>query len=471
MNKTLDEYSEFSVALSEQIHDQACKHLLRKDGQEDVAFGLWYPSKGNRRLTALVHEIILPLEGDRQVHENVSFNPQYLMRALQRAMDTKSGLILMHSHLGPGWQDMSFDDIVAENRNSGTAFTATDLPLLGMTLGTDGAWSGRFWRWIGPRSYERAWCSNVRVVGQKLRITEHPVLSPRPAANNEQERTVGVWGDEGHETINSLRIGIVGLGSVGSLVCEALARQGIQEIVLIDFDKIHARNLDRTAGATRRDLGRPKVNVAADHAQRCSTANRLSVTTSTSSVVEEVGFRAAFDCDAIFCCVDRPWGRQVLNHIAYAHLVPVVNGGILVRVRGKRLVGADWHVHTVGPGRRCMECWKAYDPADVGLEKEGMLDDPSYLKQLDPSHPILRHENVFPFSMNVAALEFQQLASMMISPVPNVGDQNGHFITGGFDRTNDTQCEPNCLQPPRVGTGDYRKVMTGNDRQVTQSPL
>ena len=464
MSKLIDRYSQLSVALTEQVHAQACNHLLRDDGQEDLAFGLWYPSQGERRLTALVHELVLPKEGDRQVHGNVSFNPQFLTRALKRAMERGAGLLLMHSHLGPGWQGMSPDDIRAESNNAGAVLSATNLPFLGLTLATDGAWSARLWCRTAPHKYELSWCYSARVVGQRLLITDHPKLRTRPVRGDEQERTEGVWGREGHATINNLRIGVVGLGSVGSLVCEALARQGVREIVLIDFDRIQPKNLDRTAGATRRDIGRLKVHVAANHAHRCSTADHLMVNPVVSSVVESDGYRAALDCDLIFSCVDRPWGRQVLNHIAYAHLIPVVNGGILVRLRGERLVGADWHIHTVAPSRRCMECWKAFDPADVGLEMEGMLDEPSYIKQMDPNHPLLRHENVFPFSMNVAALEFQQMAAMIMSDVPNVGDQNGHFIGGRFDRTTDTGCDADCLFTSRMGTGDFLKCFVGEDR-------
>jgi hypothetical protein len=92
---------------------------------------------------------------------------------------------------------------------------------------------------------------------------------------------------------------------------------------------------------------------------------------------------------------------------------------------------------TVAPGRRCLECLGAYDPSVVGLEREGLLDDPSYLEQLEADHALLRHENVFPFSTSLAALEVLQLASLLLGLIQNIGDQNYHFVAGTLDREQD----------------------------------
>jgi molybdopterin-synthase adenylyltransferase len=67
-----------------------------------------------------------------------------------------------------------------------------------------------------------------------------------------------------------LRVGIVGAGSVGSIIAEALARIGVANIILIDFDSIENINLDRSLHANRLDalLMRSKVQVLARELKR-----------------------------------------------------------------------------------------------------------------------------------------------------------------------------------------------------------
>jgi len=74
-----------STAMTGAIDARAREHLLRRDGQEDICFGLWFPSAGRSRTSALIHKLLLPLSGERTVHGNVSFNPAFLERALAEA--------------------------------------------------------------------------------------------------------------------------------------------------------------------------------------------------------------------------------------------------------------------------------------------------------------------------------------------------------------------------------------------------
>src|SRR5688572_16083648 len=135
----------YSVLMPQHIDLQLMNHLLREDGQEDLCFALYNPSNGNSRYTAIIDEIILPEVGDRQVHRNASFNPTYLERSLKIAQTKTKGLALLHIHPVPGFQYMSKDDIITESGIAGAVHAVTTLPLLGMTAGNDGTWSGRFW--------------------------------------------------------------------------------------------------------------------------------------------------------------------------------------------------------------------------------------------------------------------------------------------------------------------------------------
>ncbi len=332
---------EFSVAMTEALNAELAAHLDKGLDQEDLAFAFWRPSLGRTRLTAILQQVVLPEDGERILQGNVAFTAEYVRRVLKLAKGTGGGdggygIALLHSHLGPGWQGMSDDDEIAEReRLAGAVAGRTGLPLVGLTRGTDGAWSGRFWVREGRRTYGRRWARVVRVVGQRLRLTYHPMLRPAPPVSHAQVATVSVWGEAAQADMARVRVGIVGVGSVGSIVAEALSRMGMTWIAPLDHDHIEDRNLDRTAGARREDVANatPKVRVAARHIEETHTADRVHVEPFEGTLLSEEGLARALDCDVLFACVDRPWPRHLLNAIAYAHLIPVVDGGIFAKVR------------------------------------------------------------------------------------------------------------------------------------------
>ncbi len=449
----------FSAAIPSDVHLAAMGHLISSDGQEDLCFALWYPSRGDERTTALVRELVLPKRGERHVHGNVSFSAAYFERAIGRAVACRAGLALMHSHLGPGWQGMSSDDVEAERSHAAAAKGATGYPLVGLTLGTDGAWSARFWQKTGPKKYQRQWCYSVRVVGQRLRVTHNDNLVSAPRHNGRLTRTVSAWGDLEQAHLARLRVGIVGAGSVGSLVAESIARMGIAHVRLLDFDSVEEINLGcllhaREEHAKRR---RPKVAVLADALKHSATAAPFIVDALEWSVVEERGFRAALDCDVLFSCVDRPWPRFVLNLIAYGHLIPVVDGGLLARPKknGKGLLRANWRAHVAAPSRRCLECLGQYDPGLVSVEQDGHLDDPTYIQGLPEDHELKRSENVFAFSAATASAEVLQFLrlTVMTPGLSNLGAQSYDFVTARLD-SDRRVCEPSCPFTKLTARGD-----------------
>ncbi len=80
------------------------------------------------------------------------------------------------------------------------------------------------------------------------------------------------------------------------------------------------------------EVGTPKVVIAARAIPDSHTAVDMHVNEVPFNVLTTEGSAAALDCDVLVSSVDRPAPRWLLNTIAYAHLIPVVDGGILARV-------------------------------------------------------------------------------------------------------------------------------------------
>lgn len=450
-----------AVAMTEAVAAAAAAHLLRPDGDEDLCFALWEPSVGRTRTTAIVKSLIEPRDGDRVLQGNVAFTSAYYERAIAEARAAGAGLALMHSHppYASGWQDLSKDDYRAEARIAGSVSSATGRPLVGMTIaGGNRYWSARHWSREAPRRYVPAFCETVRIVGDALGVDFHDAQRPPPAFRPRLARTMTAWGADAHRRLARLRVGVVGAGSVGSIIMEALARIGVESVVVIDFDTLEEVNLDRTLNAYDESVeaGISKAALAARAAGRAATALRFEAEPLEMSVCEEEGYRAALDCDVLFSCVDRPWPRSVLNFIAYAHLIPVVDGGIHIsRTPSGRMRGAEWKAHIAGPSRRCLCCLAQYDPGLVQAEREGHLDDPTYIESLPDGHPVRANENVFAFSLAAASLELMQFIALVVGPagVHNYGAQTYHAAVGTIDREA-SLCEPWCAFTPLVARGD-----------------
>lgn len=454
------ETTELSVALTATIERQLVLHFDEEtDDQEDLTFAYWRPSRGRRRYTALLNDLALPIDGERILQGNVAFTPEYLSRVLDKCPDG-AGIALLHSHLGPGWQGMSHDDVVAErDRLAGLIAGRTGLPLVGLTWGTDRTWSARFWFRAGRNNYRRRWAATVRSVGLRLRISYHPELRPGPEVREEQVATRSVWGDAAQGLLARTHVGVVGLGSVGSIVAEGLSRTGVQHITLIDHDKIEQRNLDRTLGAYADDArdGTAKVDVSRRLLDLSHTAREFSVTAVPESLVSEEGLRAALDCDVLISCVDRPWPSHILNKLAYLHMIPVIDGGILARVSEiGTLAHVDWTIQTVGPERACLYCLAALLRSDAALDRDGLLDDPDYIQGLSPAErERYERRNVFAFSLSVAAHEILQLVGLITGNprVGGIGPQRYRAYPGVMEVGATSRCNDNCDISPLTGSG------------------
>lgn len=450
----------YSAAMTGTMHVAMRDHLIRDDGQEDVLAATYRLSTGAARTSAVLRSVILPKPGERLLHGTASFTSGYVLRAAAEARDRGEGLVLLHSHPdGRGWQGLSAIDHDTEADYERVARAYTDMPLLGMTLaGRDDSWSARFWfDQTAP-----AWAESVRQVSDKLDVTWNDRLRPAPLTTRSQRRTVSAWGEQAQASLTRLRVLVVGVGSVGLDVAQRMAATGLLEVGVLDFDAVENLNLDRMIGATRVDaaLGRRKTAVAARLMTSAATAQHFTPVVHELNVTDPSGLAAALDYDVIFSCVDRPWPRAVLNLTAYADLIPVIDGGIaLDTFSDGRLRSGVWRAHCLIPGRPCMVCLGQLDLGEVALDKQGLLDAPSYIARTGRKAPA--SQNVAALSASVSAALLAQFVSLVAHPGGRGVPSPLRYLLAPHVLEHSTATSGKyCSYESEIAAGDRRPVLT-----------
>ena len=163
--------------------------------------------------------------------------------------------------------------------------------------------------------------------------------------------------------------------------------------------------------------------------------------------------------------------------MAYTDLIPVIDGGIRIdTLPDNSMRNAIWRSHVIRPNRPCMSCTRQLDPAEVQLDKQGLLNSPEYIagsgRSVQPSSP-----NVAPLSVNVVGAMLAQYVSFSVAPA-GLGDPgplryslNSHFLEHLADST-----RPHCPVEREEGAGDRRTDITDrheeaeNIRQTALAP-
>lgn len=78
----------------------------------------------------------------------------------------------------------------------------------------------------------------------------------------EFSREIKLIGQENFEKLKNSKILLFGIGGVGGYVLESLARSGVENITIVDFDTVSESNLNRQIIALKTTIGKYKVDVA-----------------------------------------------------------------------------------------------------------------------------------------------------------------------------------------------------------------
>lgn len=511
-----DGATELHLAMTESVMAQVQTILLPESEprpRERGLIGVLHASSGRRRRTMLLRSVVVPRPGDvtYDVEHGLLFSTRYKSRAADAAAADGAGLLFLHTHpIWPG-RELSFpraspEDLESDPRDLFALGLSLELgsPLAAGIVSDAGAWAVREYTFRFPTSVEEAqdlrfgaaaaritYASAVRVVGPGLRKWPTSVGATGPAGAagaiepGEQDSTLRLWGEAGQAVLASLRVGHTGAGGVGGILAEHTARLGVGESLFMDYDRLSSENFNRSQGASRDDVrrGEVKVTVAVRLARASATAPDFDVLAIVGSVVEAQSIPDLLDCDIILNAADSPWARQVLDQLAFAHLIPVIHGGtsLIGNPRTGLLMAGKSEVSATGPGHPCSECAGVYTRREVteAQEEPDARGHRGYVDLADPwrdgpeaaqEEDELRAPSVIGFNALVAGLMQLRLMAIALGTTPQalVGVQRYHVLEGIMDWSLTKKCVPDCQRPTTTAMGDAYQLPTGVDLDLAR---
>lgn len=141
---------------------------------------------------------------------------------------------------------------------------------------------------------------------------------------NQYSRTELLFGKEAMEKLWRSRVAVFGIGGVGGYAVEALARSGIGALDLIDDDRVCLTNINRQIYATRKTVGKHKVDIAAERIAEINPAITVKTykTFYTPETAEQFDFK---QYDYIIDAIDTVTGKIELVLQAQKSGVPIIS--------------------------------------------------------------------------------------------------------------------------------------------------
>ncbi len=167
------------------------------------------------------------------------------------------------------------------------------------------------------------------------------------------------------DILSGKRVLIIGLGSGGSPIAVELAKAGVGQFALADFDRVELHNLSRHV-CTLNDLGRLKTDAVADAIKGknpYAVVDKLPLDINKNLGLLEEEIRKA---DVVMCCTDNNQSRYHTSELLVKHEKVGIFGRAITRAEG-----GDVFIYR--PGEPCYFCllgsdW--YDQSDQEISNE-----------------------------------------------------------------------------------------------------
>jgi molybdopterin/thiamine biosynthesis adenylyltransferase/rhodanese-related sulfurtransferase len=179
------------------------------------------------------------------------------------------------------------------------------------------------------------------------KTTTLPALSNEEIARYSRHLILPEVGMEGQQRLKAAKVLLVGTGGLGSPMALYLAAAGVGTLGLVDFDVVDASNLHRQVIHSTPDIGRPKLDSAADKLEAINP--NVTVIKHNTMLTSANALEIFADYDIVADGTDNFQTRYLVNDACVLSGKPNVYGSIF-RFEGQASVFATEE----GPCYRCL---------------------------------------------------------------------------------------------------------------------
>lgn len=388
-----------TLVINEELHQQLHHHLYPGDGLEAAAL-LLVTRMAGRRLKLLAREVIpVPLEAcARRTSDSITWPGEFVEQAISRAEEQGRLIVAIHSHPG-GLFDFSSADDASDQVLMPALFHGTGQQCGSAVMTPTGAVKARLY----DEHYAPVPIDLVMRAGTTIDLwwnsdsDERRTIRPLPFTS----------GMTGH--LKRLSACVIGVSGTGSIMAEQAARLGFGEVILIDFDKIELRNLNRILNSTIEDAAINELKVKVFKRAIEGYRSDCDVVAVDSNISTRAAVLAACDADVLFCCVDSAEGRHIADRLSAYFLMPLFDVGVSIPTRTlptKEVVITEvcGRIDYVRPGGPTLRDRGVYSPALLEAEYLARVAPETYRARVASGYlPGLSEEAPAVISLNMRA--------------------------------------------------------------------
>ena len=348
-----------SLVLTEESREKLFRHLFSGDHDEHGAVIAASIAQSERGLRLLARDVFIARDGIDYVPGVRGYRmlqPQFIYEKLHYCREHALCYLAVHNHGGDRFVGFSDIDLQSHERGYPALLDIqAGLPVGALVFASQAA-AGDIWFPGGRRKNVR----DARIVGRNItRLYPTPPKSVGTFDPTHYDRQVKLFGAAGQQRLSQCKVGVIGLGGVGSLLVEYLALLGVGHIVGVDEKRISKSNRARIVGATEEDVSKTPATRKVDIAARVvRAANRQIVFEGYfDNFAKESIARKFADCDFLFLAADSMQARLVFNALVHQYLIPGIQTGSKVSI-GKTDEELDVFsvVRWILPGHGCLWC-------------------------------------------------------------------------------------------------------------------